>query len=165
MFNTGDIVLYKTVGICKVDGEHKERVNKQIKKYLILKPVYQQGSSVFVPLDNQTLMNRISAPMSKDDIDKLFEENSERPAEWIPNAGERTENFRRIIKDGSRLEVFQMFVLLRAERKRRLSRGKSLHSTDEIFFREARKHIVDEFAYVLDISQSEAEDYIDKKLK
>lgn len=165
MFIKGDVVTYAAAGVCKVAGTMENKVKGEMKKYIVLNPVYESNSTIYVPTDNEELMGRIKNIMSKDDIDSLIRSMPDIDTEWIENDAERSESFRRIIKSGDRKEIMRMVRILYLHRKDQLEHGRKFHSADEKFLKEAEHILFDEFAVVLGIDPEQVVDFISKKLE
>ena len=70
-FQTGEIVLYGTEGICKVMGTEEKRFGTEALMYHVLESV-TKGSRIFVPFANEMLVNRIRRPLSGDAMRSLL---------------------------------------------------------------------------------------------
>ena len=120
MFEKGDIVSYGTTGVCLISGYCVQKVRGENRKYLVLKPVYSPNSTVYVPLDNEK-----------------------------ESDAERSEEFGRILENGTRQELAHMVRSLYVHRSEQLSKGKHLRSADEMFFRSGEKLLFEELAAAL----------------
>lgn len=70
-FKEGDVVVYGSQGICRITGTEKMRVGGKSTIYFILHPVYRKNSKIFVPSDNEKLMEKMHSVIEKDEIDEL----------------------------------------------------------------------------------------------
>ena len=68
-FKEGDVVVYGSQGICRITGTEKMRVGGKSTVYFILNPVYRKNSKIFVPSDNEKLMEKMHSVIEKDEID------------------------------------------------------------------------------------------------
>ena len=50
MLKKGDVISYGATGVCKVEGECEQTVKGQKKRYIVLKPVHQANSTLYVPI-------------------------------------------------------------------------------------------------------------------
>ena len=50
MLKKGDVISYAATGVCKVEGECEQTVKGQKKRYIVLKPVHQSNSTLYVPV-------------------------------------------------------------------------------------------------------------------
>lgn len=64
-YKEGDIVVYGSQGICRITGTEKMRVGGKSTVYFILNPVYRKNSKIFVPSDNEKLMEKCTASLKK----------------------------------------------------------------------------------------------------
>ena len=79
---------------------------------------------------------------------------------WIEDETARREEYGRIIKSGSRLEILNMIKTLYLHRKEMAAAKKKFHSADERLLNIAENMIFQEFAYVLGIECGEVWNYI-----
>ena len=71
-YKEGDVVVYGSQGICRITGTEKMRVGGKSTVYFILNPVYRKNSKIFVPSDNEKLMEKMHSVIEKDEIDELL---------------------------------------------------------------------------------------------
>ena len=149
MFEKGDIVSYGTTGVCLISGYCVQKVRGENRKYLVLKPVYSPNSTVYVPLDNEKLLSKLKSLMTFDEAHELIDGFSDAETEWIESDAERSEEFGRILENGTRQELAHMVRSLYVHRSEQLSKGKHLRSADEMFFRSGEKLLFEELAAAL----------------
>lgn len=164
MFTKGDVVSYGTTGVCKIEGECENKVKGELKKYLVLKPVYQKNSTVYVPLDNEELTSRLKRLLTYDEINEIIEKMPSDDNDWILNDNERIEFFRETLKGGDREKLVRMVRMLYLHRNTQNEIGRKLHASDDHFLKDAEKLVFDEFALVLGIEPDEVVDFINKKI-
>lgn len=164
MYNIGDVVAYGTTGVCRIDSECEQKAKGIKRKYLVLKPLHQLNSTVYVPMDNENLMGKLKKLLTKEDIDGIISAAADEETQWITNESERTSKFREIIKSGDRFQLMQMVRVLYKKQRERFAKGKRLHASDEMLFREAERLLFDEFAVVLGISTDQVFEFISQKL-
>ena len=70
MFEVGQTVLYGTEGVCRITEIQEMKVGKKKSEYYVLKPVYRDGATIYVPMDNATLLNRMRQVLSAEEIDR-----------------------------------------------------------------------------------------------
>ena len=66
MLKKGDVISYGTTGVCKVEGECEQTVKGQKKRYIVLKPVHQINSTLYVPVDNDELRTKFKPLLTGD---------------------------------------------------------------------------------------------------
>lgn len=76
MLKKGDIISYGTTGVCKVEGECEQTVKGQKKRYIVLKPVHQINSTLYVPVDNDELKTKFKPLLTGDEIEENHKRNA-----------------------------------------------------------------------------------------
>ena len=128
--------------------------------YFILNPVYRKNSKIFVPSDNEKLMEKMHSVIEKDEIDELIRNAAEDTSEWIENDAERKDFFKSALASGDRGKIINVIKTIRLHKAEREESGKRLHQSDEAFLKEAEALIYEEFAVVLGIEPVKVLDYI-----
>ena len=164
MLNKGDVISYGTTGVCRVEGECEQTVKGQKRRYLVLKPVHKQNSTVYVPLDNDVLKDKFKPLLTGDEIEEIIKEMPEENSLWKESSSERAELYSQILESGDRKRLAQLVRTLYLRQKSLLAKGRHLHSLDERFFKNAESLLFDEFSAVLGITQDEVFDFIENKL-
>ncbi|WP_294408964.1 CarD family transcriptional regulator [uncultured Ruminococcus sp.] len=164
MFEIGSVVSYGSTGVCKVSGEMQQKVKGEMKKYLVLKPVYKNNSTVYVPVDNENLMSKLKPVLTKADAEDIIEAMSEERAEWIKSDSERIRYFRETLSDGNIKSIAIMVRTLYKHRKSQFAKGRKLHASDEYFFKDAEELLFDELAMALEIRPEEVGAYLNERL-
>lgn len=165
MYNIGDVVTYAASGVCRVSGYTENKVKGKIKKYVVLTPVYDTNSTIYVPQDNEVLMDRIKNVISKEDIDTLIRSMPDIDCTWIENDSQRAEYFKTTLKSGDREAIMRMVRILYVHRRSQIESGKKFHSSDERYLKEAEHILFDEFAVVLGIEPEQVVDFITERLE
>ena len=150
-FKEGDVVVYGSQGICRITGTEKMRVGGKSTVYFILNPVYRKNSKIFVPSDNEKLMEKMHS---------VIEKAAEDTSEWIENDAERKDFFKSALASGDRGKIINVIKTIRLHKTEREESGKRLHQSDEAFLKEAEALIYEEFAVVLGIEPVKVLDYI-----
>lgn len=156
MFKISDYVCYGTTGVCQITETKKERVSGVTKEYYILKPVFNENSAVYVPMDNTTLVEKMRPVLSATEIKKLITNAKKRNDEWITNDFQRAEQFKETLKSGDRADIIEIIRMIYRRQKELILRGKHLHVADERTRRDAQTPICSEIAFVKEITPDEA---------
>ena len=165
MYQIDETVLYGVNGICTITDIEEKKVDKEIKKYYVLKPVYNKSSTLYVPVDNEILLAKMRKILSKSEIYELIDYiKSEEPI-WIDNEQERNRKYSEILKSGDRREIMKMIRSLYNHRQRIKDTGRKFHVADEKIMRSAEAILHEEFAYVLDISKEQVISFIVNQLE
>ena len=164
MLKKGDVISYGTTGVCKVEDECEQTVKGQKKRYIVLKPVHQANSTLYVPVDNDELKTKFKPLLTGEEIEEIIKEMPEESSLWKESSSERAELYSQILESGDRKRLAQLVRTLYLRQKHLISRGRHLHSLDERFFKNAENLLFDEFSAVLGISQDEVFDFIENRL-
>lgn len=160
MYKIDETVLYGVNGICTITDIEEKKINKEIKKYYVLKPVYNKASTLFVPVDNELLVAKMKKILSKKEIMNLVDSINEEDLIWIDNEQERNRTYNEILKSGDRKEIMKMLRSLHHHRLMLKDTGRKFHVADEKIMRAAEGLLHEEFAYVLDIKKENVTDFI-----
>jgi CarD family transcriptional regulator len=149
MFQIGDVVVYTTYGICRVENIIEMNFNGNLTKYYVLVPLSEAKTELTIPVENPITMSRLHGLLKENEINEIIDEIPYLETFWINNDNERKKAFNDIIKKGNRKDTLQM---LKSVKKHQLSlkdKVRKLHACDEQVMHDAEKLIVDEFSYVL----------------
>lgn len=155
MFKVNDVIIYGTQGVFQIADVEEKTVSGAKKNYFVLKPVYDNGATVFAPTDNAQIRKKMRYLLTKDEIHRLIDAMPDENAVWIENENERKERYKGILTRGDHLELIQMIKAIYRNKKEREAEGKRLHMSDERFFREAEQILYNEFQYVLKLNNKE----------
>ena len=159
-YKIDDIILYGTDGVCRITDVTERKIGNDTFKYLMLVPVYNEGSTILVPLANERLLNKMSIVPSKSEFMDMIERVRNSEVQWIDNDIKRKEEFHQILDNG---DAYSLICLLKAIYKHqceRIAAGKKLHVVDERIMKDAEKVICDEASYSLGISRDGVLSYI-----
>ena len=67
MYSIGERVIYGSSGACEIIDIRKEAFGGAAREYYVLTPL-GGGSSIFVPTDNEQLVGRMRAPLTRKEI-------------------------------------------------------------------------------------------------
>lgn len=166
MFNVNDTVKYGVNGVCKiVDISYQNFCgDDEEEEYYILKPLYSQNSTFFVPTHNENLVSKMHKIMSENEIYDLIHEIPSCNAEWIDDNKARQESYNNIIVNGSRKDVIGLIRTLHTKKRQLEDERKKMHAADEKIMQDAQRMINDEFAAVLNIRPAEVPEFIESNL-
>ena len=165
MYCVNDTVVYGVQGICKVTDITTQQVEGQWVKYYMLRPIYDDKSVFFVPVQNETLTGRVRPILTKEEIYQLIHSMPSEQEIWIEKENLRKEKYQQILSQGNRKELVMLIKTLYFHQKAQKEKGRKLHLSDERFLREAEKMLYDEFAAVLHIQQDQVLAFIRKELQ
>lgn len=149
--NINDTIQYGT-DICKVAGKTKKEFNGQHNEYYILKPVHDEKSTIYIPVNSKKAAAKIRRILSIEEIYALIKEMPNANMLWISDDTKRKEEFRQILASGDRGQLVRMIRTLYQKKQEKVNAGKKMRADDERFMKEAERILYEEFAHVLDIS-------------
>lgn len=164
MYDINDTVLYGANGICKISDICEKDFSGTVKKYYLLRPLANEGMTIFVPVENKTLTQRMRRILSTEEIYDLIGMITDEPVEWIVDDTERKEHYRAILSSGDRRELLKMIRELYLHKQEQQSKGRKNHISDEQFLKEAEKLLYSEFSLVLNIKPNEVPSFIAKRI-
>ncbi len=165
MYQAGETVFYGTEGVCRVEEIREMKVGGEAAEYYVLRPIYREGSTVFVPLKSELLVSRMRPLLTVEEINRMIDEVNEEDADWIDDASERKSAFQRVLLSADRRELLAMVRVLFLRRQNLATCGKRLRMNDEQMLRDAEKLLDEEFSVVLNIKQREVPEYIRGRIK
>lgn len=165
MFSINDYLVYGIYGVCKIEAMSERTVCGRKACYYVLKPVYEEKSTVYVPVDNEALTGKMRRVLSAEEIYALIKSMPSGEAAWIESEQERKREYTRILSNGSREELMLMIKALYTHRQMLLAKKRKPHLSDEGFLKDAEKLLYEEFAYVLNIKRSQVAPFIAEQIE
>ena len=162
MWNKGDVVIYGANGICRIDDFRDEPLGNEIKRYCILKPVFDEKNTYFVPTFNESLMGKIYPVLSKDDMLVLINKSAEIIPEWIDNDKLRQETYHKVLESGERERIISVIKALEDRKNTLLQNGKKFRTSDDILLNKAKRILDGEIAFIFEISPETVHSFIEQ---
>lgn len=159
MFAIGQYVVCGNKGVCAVEnvttldisGVDKER------KYYILKPIYQTGSTLYVPVDAPGEMRSV---MNRQEAEKLVDAIPEIPLLTITNDKLTEQTYRECMKRGNCEEWVKLLKTICVRKQKRLQAGRKVTALDAKYFQVAEQSLYGELAVALELSREAVESYV-----
>jgi CarD family transcriptional regulator len=165
MFRVNDTVLYGAQGICRIEEISSKDLTGNLVEYFVLKPLYQDACTIFVPTDNETLISQMRSLISAEEVDDLIKTVPGTDAAWIEEEKERWENFENILSGDDRAEIMGLIKTLYQHKLIQKEKGKKLHFVDERILSRAERILNEEFAHILQIRPERVVSYIREKVE
>jgi CarD family transcriptional regulator len=108
MFKVNDVILYGTQGVCRIADIEEKSISGTKREYFVLKPVRDQGSTIYAPTDNTHVLQKMRRLLTADEINQLIYSMPDEKTEWISNVNDRKEVYKQILAGGNHLELIQM---------------------------------------------------------
>lgn len=162
MFEIGEYVVCGSKGVCVVEkittldiaGVDKER------KYYILKPKYQAGSTVYVPVDSPK--DSLRPVIRREEAQKLIDAISDVPLLTITNDKLTEQTYKESLKSGNCEEWVRILKTIWTRKQERLQAGRKVTAVDAKYFHIAEESLYGELAVALGLERDEVEAYIEK---
>lgn len=155
MFKVNDIIIYGAQGVCEIVAIEEKSISVGKRKYFVLRPINDQGSTIYVPADNSSVLKKMRRLLTVSEINDLIDAMPGEKTVWIDNVNERKECYKKLLTSGDRSALIQMIKTLYAHKKEREAAGKRLHMMDEHFFKDAEQILYNEFQYVLKLNSKD----------
>lgn len=160
-YEINQTILYKNSGIYTISDIRAENFNNMGKRdYYVLTSVFDKGSSIYVPTDSETLVGNMLAILSKEEIQKIIDDESLCRHEWISDGKARALQFEKLLSLGNREDILWIIKELTYHKLCAENEKKKLCATDIKTLANAKKIISEEVAYVFGMSKNDALAYI-----
>lgn len=160
MFEKGDYVICGNNGICSVQDITTLNISgvDKTRKYYLLKPVYQSGSTVYIPLD--TAEQSLRKALTKTEADALIDSIPDIPL--IPLADEKTleRTYKEYMHDGSCEALVKLIKTIYLRKEKRILKGAKITAVDSRYFKLAEDFLYSELSVSLGLSRDEVKDHI-----
>ena len=163
MYSVNEKIHYGGSGVCIVQQIATMRFGRTRELYYVLKPVYQNSSVIYVPVENQQLTAKMRPVLTREEVDRLIGEMDAIPTAWEEDPQARRLSFDALLRSNDCRSLIVIIKTLNAQKERRQAEGKTLHVSDEGYLREAQRLLYDEFAGALELQPAEVRAYIQQK--
>lgn len=156
-FKSGDRVVYPHHGAAIIEKTETIEFDGQKTKYFVLKTAHDD-LTVRVPVDKVDEVG-MRPPISLEDVEDLFvllaKKDVREPANW----SRRFKNHQEKLKSG---DVYQVAEVVRNLALRESAKG--LSAGEKNMYSKARKVLVSELSFALDVSEDDAMEQVDAQL-
>ena len=160
MFNIGDTVVYGAQGVCKIDSCETKQIGRQSADYYVLKPLFNESTAVFVPVDNKLLTAKMQTVLTKAQAEELVKKADQIDVIKSNDENQKREQYKAILSSGDREKLIALIKTIRLERDIRRGNNKKLNINDEQTLRKAELLLYNELAFVYGVEPDEAKNLI-----
>jgi len=162
MYQVGDLVVYGSIGVCRVDGVSCPDPDSN-KQFYQLAPLYQAGV-IYTPVEPGKIPLR--PVMSREDALALVDQIPSVHAEVYR---ERTlqllaQRYQSTLQTGDPLQLLTLTMSVYRKRQQAESQNRRLGMVDERFGRQAERLLFGELAVALEISVNDVPAYISARI-
>lgn len=165
MFQINDTVIYGAEGVFKIQEISNMDFAGEKKEYYVLKSLYNENSTIFVPTDKETLLAKMRKILSKEEIYDMIRSMPDEELIWIEDESERMQVYKDILIKGNHRQIVKLIRTLYLHGQNLKQLGKNLHKVDERFLKDAERILYDEFAYVLNIKPNQVLPFIQEQIE
>ncbi len=160
MFEKDELIMCGGHGVCRVVNVTDNPFDKRdkVRKYYVLEPVFEKGSTIYTPVDNdKVIMRRI---MNRKEAQDLVDRITQIDTVWIQEEKGREQMYKEAIRTYDCRSLVQIIKTLYLRRQDRLKEGKKVLSSDEQYLRKAEELLYSEMSLALSIPKEDVEAYI-----
>ena len=166
MFQIGDLVVYGTTGVCRVEEIARPNLTgaDRNRQYYLLKPLQQDGV-IYTPVDNQKVPIRavISAREAEALIDLIPTIQAE--ACRAPTLQALAQHYQSAVRSHNCRELIEMMMSIYAKQQQAEAQHRRLGMVDERFMKQAERLLYGEFSAALGIPFEEVQPYIARRME
>ncbi len=156
-FKSGDRVVYPHHGAAVIERTETRELDGKKTKYFVLRAVHD-NLTVRVPVAMADEVG-MRLPISHEDVEDLFVLLSKRDVREPQNWSRRFKNHQEKLRSG---DVYQVAEVVRNLRLREKDKG--LSAGEKTMYNKARKVLVSELSFALDVSEESAMDQVEEQL-
>src|SRR5699024_5712537 len=106
MYNVGDLIIYSTHGLCKIEDICEKKFRNVSKKYYVMQPIEEPQLTISAPVDKaQPSMRTI---MEKEEAEEVLHSFQKPGVQWIDDARERNKTYNNLVNKGNRTEISEV---------------------------------------------------------
>ena len=160
MYQTGELVVYGTTGVCRVEGfGSPDPMDRSGKQYYLLKPLYQDGI-IYTPVEGgkvpmRPVMSAEEARALAAEVPRIQpEEHRARTIQLL------TQHYQTILQSGSNRELLELTMSIYAKRCQAEQHNRRLGLVDERYGRHAERLLFGELAAALGLPYDEVPGFL-----
>ncbi len=165
MFKKGDYVVCGNNGICKVTDVTALNMASAPKDrlYYVLKPVYADASTVYIPVDNHKIA--IRSALTEKETHELIAKIPSLELVWLENDKQRENTYKEYLANNSCEDCVRIIKTLYLRKQERLSKGQKTIGLDERYLKQAEEFLYGELAVALGIEKQAVQAYITEEIE
>ena len=164
MFQTGDLIVYGGMGVCKIMNVSVPEFLRagEEKEYYTLEPLNRQGT-IFVPVDTTVFMRPV---ISREEAEELIDSiPTFRPKAYHSHVlQELNQHYADAISSHDISDLVKLLMSIQVKRKEREKQNMKMGAVDENYMRRAENLLYGELSIALDMPEEEVPGYIAKRV-
>ncbi|MCF0148136.1 MAG: CarD family transcriptional regulator [Clostridium sp.] len=158
MFKKGDLVIYSSHGICKIDDICEKKISNVTKSYYSLHPMDDRKLSISIPVDNDKV--NIQELLTKEESENIIDSFKFEGYEWIDMSNERNTKYNEILKQGNRTEIAKIANTLMKKKIEIEDNNKKFYEKDKKILQSIQNALFAELAFILNTTSEDIEEQI-----
>lgn len=162
MFEPGEMIMYGSSGVCRVEAVGQRDIAGEDRLYYTLSPVYST-ETIFVPVDTTVFMRPV---LSREQAEELIDQipSIRGDACQERNLSLLTAHYQTALRSHDCRDLIQLVKSVYAKHQLAAQRGKKLGQVDQRYGKRAGELLHGELAVALGIPWEEITGYIEKRL-
>lgn len=165
MFQPGELVVYGTTGVCRVEGVTQPEMSgsDRGKWYYLLKPLQQDGI-IYTPVENSKVPMRpvISAQEAEALIDRIPTIQAE--AVYSPTLQALAQHYQSVLRSSDCGNLLRLMMSIYSKQQAAQARNRRLGLVDERYMKQAERLLHGELSVALGIPFQEVQPYIARRV-
>lgn len=165
MFAIGDMIIYGSMGVCRVESIELRRLPKSTveQSFYVLRPIYQT-CTVSTPVDNDKVFMR--PVICREEAERLIDTIPGVHAEAYNNKVLRqlSEHYESIIKHYDCAELIELTMSIYAKKRICEEQKRKFGALDERYMKRAEDMLFGELAVALGIDKCDVQKYISERI-
>lgn len=152
LFKTGDLIIYSTHGVCRIDNISDMTVAGETKSYYTLHPINNaQKLQISIPVDSDKVM--MLTLLEAKEAKEILESFRSPGVEWNPHPNNRNREFLNVVHSGNRHDIAQVINTLARRQSEAILLNKKLYEQDRKILENAKTILVKELSLALELSE------------
>lgn len=164
MYREGELVVYGSTGVCRVEGCETPELPgaDRSRRYYRLQPLYR-SDTIFIPVDSKAYLRPV---ISAAEADRIIDAMPMVPAEAYHSRSTivLAEHYKSMLDSHDCRDLVAMVRSIYAKKQRAIEERRKFGSVDERFLRQGEEMLYGELAAALGIGMDAVPAYIDARL-
>ena len=162
MFQTGDLIIYGSTGVCEVTGIQPSKFPGEEGLYYTLSPRYS-SETIYIPVDSPVFMRRV---ISREQAETLIGQIPEvQESATHSDHRQMAEQYEASLKTHDCSELLRIIKTAYLKTRRSVQSGRKPGQTDQRYLKRAETQLYGELAVALGIQPDEVKGYIEKSVR
>ena len=165
MFQTGDLVIYGSTGVCRVEDITRPNLSgaDRNKLYYVLRPLHQDGI-IYTPVENEKVP--IRPIISSQEAEALIAmiPTIQAQACHASTTQALTQHYQSAVRSHSCWDLVEMLMSIYRKRQQAEAQNRHLGLVDERYMKQAERLLYGELSAALDIPFDEVQPYLARRI-